>query len=308
MSLIDDLVDKVQVLSLDKNYWFVRTSSGDFFDTFVNNNFIGIGWNEITYADLTKKDDFEIRQKISRVNKIDLNTSKGKSKVSNIHNKLKAFINLKKGDLIIIPSRSSSRLAFGEIKEDSIFIDDKNSNDCLYHKRREINWITTKTTTRLNPIFYQIKKSRHSISSVNKYQSYIDAVTNDIFFKDDSTHLIVDIKKQQDINIIALTGFLSGIHNLSSEINSKMNFNENIDGASIKLSLNSPGKIEFIYPRGRALVLAITLLSIYNCTDPENHPKNKGEVKILYEDNKSKLDSIDKKLLSLEAEKFNDIN
>lgn len=307
MSLIDEIVEKVQVLSEDKNYWFVRSASGRFFETFVNESFIGIGWNEISYEDLTTKKPTEVKEKISKLYKIDTSIRKGKSKVTNIYNKLKSFIGLKKGDLIIVPSVSSSRLAFGEIIEDFIYIENDKLEECTYRKRRKIKWITVKNINNLNPIFYQIKKSRHSISSVNKYQSHIDAVTNELFFKDDKTHLVFDIKKQDNINVTSLVGFLDEIHSLSQSINLNLNLKEDIDGASVKLNLQSPGKIEFIYPKGKSLVLALTLISIFSCSDPDNHPQNTGDIKALYETNKVKLDSIDKKLLSLEAERFKNI-
>lgn len=302
MNLIDDLVNKVQVLNTEKDYWFVRTSSGLFFETFYNEDFIGIGWNEITYDDLKNKPDHEVKSKIAKLYKFDLTNKKGKRKTSGVYNKLISFLNLKKGDLIIIPSVGSSRLAFGEIEEDNIYIENNSTSICQYRKRRKIKWLTVENTNSLNPIFYQIKKSRHSISSVNKYQSYIDSVTNNFFYKGDKTHLVVDIKTQKDINVIPLSDLLKEIHQLALSINNQLDLEEDINNASIKLNLQSPGKIEFIYPKGKALVLAITLLSIYNCTDPSKHPKNKDEVNTLYEQNVNELKSLDEKLVYLEAE------
>jgi|GEM_PF-4710568 hypothetical protein len=39
-------------LEPEKEYWFVRTDSGTYYDTFKENNFIALGWNNITVRDI----------------------------------------------------------------------------------------------------------------------------------------------------------------------------------------------------------------------------------------------------------------
>jgi len=38
----------IKFLKKDVIYWFVRTTVGAYYDHFGNNNFIAIGWNEIS--------------------------------------------------------------------------------------------------------------------------------------------------------------------------------------------------------------------------------------------------------------------
>ena len=49
----EKLLQDVKSIKDETNYWLVRTMGGDFYDEYVDKNFIAIGYNEIFVDDLT---------------------------------------------------------------------------------------------------------------------------------------------------------------------------------------------------------------------------------------------------------------
>ena len=47
-SSIDNFYSSVPVIPQGKNYWLIRTLSGDLYDAFTDRNFVAIGYNEIS--------------------------------------------------------------------------------------------------------------------------------------------------------------------------------------------------------------------------------------------------------------------
>lgn len=264
--MFENLTERFDNLALDKNYWFIRTSKGKNWEAFTNGGFIGIGWNYITAQDLRDSTEVEIRAKIAlneRNNKGELydSTSKnGKTKITSVYNKIRKFEALEEGDLIVIPSRNSEFLSFGFVADAEIY-NDFVDLDCEFFKRRRINWIVTKGLFELDPIFYKIIFSMHAISSLNGYASYIDKVVSHIFVKGDRSHLVMDIRKQEDINMDALTGLMASMKELTAEINNQFQLGEDLSNSSVKLNVQSPGAIEFIYNQGRSILIASILLA-----------------------------------------------
>lgn len=262
-----NIADKFDILETEKDYWFIRTSKGVNFNAFKNHGFIGIGWNYITTQDLRDKSEIQIRSKIaiSHAEKgivgLDSNTRAGKTKITSIYNKIKRFESLEEGDLIVIPSKSSEFLAFGYIADNEIY-NDFADNNCEFNKRRKVNWIETKSLAELDPIFYKIIFSKHAVSKINGYAKYIDKVISNVFIKDDESHLVLDVRTVEDIQIEELYGMISSVRKLTELINQEFQLGDNLSDNAIKLNLQSPGNIEFIYERGKSLLVLAMLLSM----------------------------------------------
>lgn len=290
-------------------YWFVRTDDGQYFDTFLNNNFIAIGWNEITLFELRDLNKYEevIRQKLIISGDLDPEGKNTKGKVTSIINKLITFNNLKKGDVIVIPSKNSTRLAFGMIKNSFTIISDTN-DDCKFLKRKEVEWKEVKLLNDLDNIFYKIKSNRHSISNINAFGPYIDKVINTLYIKDESIHYVIDLKTQEDINVISLINLIDGIQDLIIEINKDFVLNERVEENAIKLNLQSPGSIQFKLPSGKAMIILAMALSTASCLDPsveasETVKAIPQEIHHFVEKNRRIMDTISSSLDDLEADR-----
>lgn len=305
--IIKDLIREVNEVEEDKGYWFVRTDSGIHYETYYKNGFIGIGWNYITIEDLTKKSESDVKNKIAKTQKLDLEITKSKSRVTSIYTKLKRFQGLKKGDLVIIPSYGSSRYGFGIIDDERIYSDVDQGDECEHYKRRRVKWLAEKHVSNLDPIFHLVKVSRHAISDVSRYSNYIDNVTNSLYVKQDYGHYVLDITTNDDINVNDLIDLVQTINSLSIKINQHFEFEEDIDETFIRLNLQSPGKVEFKQKAKATIITLAIILSLVSCDDNstvENiSQEQREELNDFVELNKSELDQIDSTFDKLKVDK-----
>lgn len=305
--IIKDLIEQVNQVEEGKGYWFVRTDSGLHYETYFKNGFIGIGWNYITIEDLIKKSETDIKTKIAKRNNLDLEITKSKSKVTSVYTKLKRFQELKKGDLVIIPSYGSSRYGFGIIDDNRMYSDLERSHECEYYKRRKVRWLTEKHISNLDPIFHLVKVSRHAISDISRYANYIDNVTNSLYVKQDFGHYVLDITTNNDISVNDLIDLVQTIKSLSIEINKYFEFEESIDETFIRLNLQSPGKVEFKQKAKATIITLAMVLSLVSCGSDSNTSRmseeEKNELNGFIELNREKLQQIDSTFDKLKVDK-----
>jgi len=300
---IFDIIDQTIEIPTETKYWFVRTDYGKYFDTFYENGFIAIGWNNIEVYELNELSAhrFTIQQKLIHSELIDSDTKMGKSKITSIINKLSKFVELKENDVVIIPDQNSGRYAFGTIIGDETYTETEETLGCDHQKRRKVQWHAQRTMQQLDPIFYKMRFTQHSISSIQEYAPYIDAVIHPLFRKDDNTHLVLDILKKTDINVEVLVQLMKNIQGLAMALNEEYNFGEQVDQSTIKINLQSPGKVEFIYPIGKSIILAALLIGMVACNfnRPDNDIEN--EINLIRDRNRAQLNIISDSLDFLEA-------
>ncbi len=115
-NFIDDAL-KYTIRNIDENkkFWMIRTKKGFFFQEFIADQFVALGWNSITQeTDFGKSQEEDLKEYIKN--------RYGDSKPLGAINKCKSFIfDINAGDYILIPSRRSERIAIakaGEYYED----------------------------------------------------------------------------------------------------------------------------------------------------------------------------------------------
>jgi restriction system protein len=303
----NSIVQSVDRIESSKNYWFVRTDNGDYYQDYYEHGFIAIGWDYITIQDLQSISGtaFDIKQKIAHREGLDIvNNARDKGKVTAIFNKLKAFKNLNRGDIIVIPSENSQRLAFGFVADNQIFtnVDDPN---CPFVKRRRINWVEEKDIDELDKIFYQIRISRHTISSIKPYEAYIDKVVKTLFIKNDYSHYVLDLQTDKDINFNTLLQLINNIRFLTEWLNNDFNLGENLDQNAIKLNLQSSGKIEFKFLNGKSLILLATLLGPMTLNSGLNNiaQNEKQQLENFRQVHQNEIEEIENALQELEVDR-----
>lgn len=301
---ITDLIDSVVEVQQETNYWFIRTDYGRYYDTFVENGFIAIGWNNVTVSELNELDVFRytIHERLTISENINTASQGGKSKLTSITNKLVKFVNLKENDVVIIPNQNSGQYAFGVIQGSAPYTDYGNTLNCEHQKRRRVKWLAKKTMQELDPMFYKMRFTQHSISSIQEYAPYIDAVTHALFKKNNNTHLVLDIRKEGDINVELLTGLMKNIQTFATKINDDHRFEELVGQSSIKINLQSPGKVEFIYPIGKSITLAAILLGIVSCGPIQSGSQIEEDINLKRELYHNEIKQINDSLTLLEAE------
>lgn len=274
---LGSLLNKIEIVSDRKNYWLVRTNKGILFEEYLNGNFIALGWDYLTSDQLTTLSKEEIKMKIAKNENLDITKTEDKIKITTSYNKLMTFLNLKKEDIVLIPSRNSDRIAFGKVVDNKIYEDKNKLEEGTFFKRRKIQWLEIKNIDDLNPIFYQIKSNQHSISNIDRFEPFINRVVENLYIKNDTTHFVLKIEKEDDINFQDLNTLMENVNFLIKKINDEFGFNENIDDFFIKISLQSKGSIEFI-KGGKSLAILGLILSATACSTPNNGSSNTSAI------------------------------
>lgn len=270
---------QVPQISSDRKYWFVRTNNGDHYDVFKERGYIAIGWNSITATDLKELDHDKLKVRISQDpdDRFDPNTTAGKQKATLILNKLLRFNSLKPGDAVIVPSMGSRQLSFGEIQDEEIFTEKDSA--CRYFKKRRVKWVAEHELKTLDPIFYKMKVSWHAVSEITDYTEHIDKAMYPIFVKGDFMHLVLDVERDGDVNLQGLVLFSEQAVKLIQRFEGLQG--EESSQTTIKINVQSPGKIELIKP-GKALLFLGTLLTMGSCSVSE--ARQATEVPIIQND------------------------
>ncbi|MEK5500783.1 hypothetical protein [Bacillus sp. FSL M8-0168] len=245
---MEELIDLIPEIPTNRRYWFVRTNAGTYYDNFIAGNFIGVGWNKITLDAL--KDNIPLSDKVIE--------KYPKERKNYVARQINIIVNeMKKGDVVLIPSENSTYIHFGIIEDDVAYeenipdeIEDIQSNShlsfnyegmCPYKKRRKVNWIKERRKETLDPQLYRIIYSQQTISNVDKYADFIDKGLYDFYVKNGICHLILNVRKEGDIKGNHLVTFMSDLLSLTD-----LNKVDDDDEVNLKIAVQSPGTIELL--------------------------------------------------------------
>lgn len=291
-----NLLQKIDIV--ERDYWFVRTHFGQDFDAFYINGFIGIGWDYITKQDLNNAEENQerIKARIAREESLDPTIPKDKTKISTIYGKLIRFRDLKKDDIVIIPTARSERLAFGKITDDEITTEVFDTT-YPYIKKRKVEWLKVVDLDLLDPIFFQVKKNMHGLSNVNVFKFYIDSVIRPLYISNEKIYLNFDIEKETGIPGIEYFSFGSEFIELLKDLNTSTFPSENISDLEVRMSLNSPGKSAFITQAKKTL---LGLMLVMSSTGPIRTegledtftPTEIADLEIFRQDHSTEIDTL----------------
>ncbi|MCI9977732.1 hypothetical protein JY742_16505 [Clostridioides difficile] len=229
----------IPIIDKDRQYWLVRTDGGDLWEQFKVESFIGIGWNEFSdkneFSQIEKNLDLqlELKDRIRKEYEVD--------KPGLIINSIKRFVvQMKVGDIVMIPSDRSTIISFGEITSDlclhELTEEDINEEKCDYVKRRNVKWIKDIYRDDLDPLLFKMFQAHHTIVNACNYADVIDRTLQNLYIKDGVTHLKVDVKTQNKVgkNLFMLQKMF---------FDSKLNVS---DCVQMKINVQSPGFLEII--------------------------------------------------------------
>ncbi|SDK92833.1 hypothetical protein SAMN04487898_11346 [Pedobacter sp. ok626] len=290
------IVKEIVEVSSEIDYWFFRTDGGNYFETFLDHDFIAIGWNNITLADIRDKTILEVKSKIERVEVMPEESRSIKHKVSDIYNKVSRFDQFKKGDIIVIPSVNSQLLAFGEIIDEKAYQAKSGVNGCQYEKRRLVKWLTPGIPLKdLDPTFDKMRRGWHTVINVNAFDYYIDSVIHSVYIKDGNSHFVLKVQQRDDINLKDLAEVLLGLQNLMDVVNQEFQLGENISESTIKIYLQSPGLFN-IKNSGLALLLTAMVLGSSSCSTTDQSADTQRKVEKIKTVNANDIDSLSDKM------------
>ena len=241
----------ISIPEIPKNcrFWMVRTNDGLFFNEFITNQFIAIGWNSI------KQSTFPLSKSQRESLESDIK-DKYKTSVPGLAiNKCERFCSeLKKGDIAVITGKEQLAFAIiGNYYEENpekfteqleIEANDKiheglynEIKECPYCKRRKIDIISIiNDREEINPYLYKaMLLNKHSLSSLNQYSDTILSSCYDIYFWRGTLSFSFKVQTKNNINAVALSNFICSFASLLKNVDEK--------NISVKTALHSPGDI-----------------------------------------------------------------
>lgn len=179
---------------------------------------------------------------------------------------------IKKGDIVLLPSDRSSFIHFGIVKdekpyEDNISIEweDKEEIESPHgfrgafpnRKRRKVEWLKVVKKSQLYPQLYNLLYSSYTITNADKYAEYIDKSLYDFYVKGDRCHFILHVRKQEDIKAQHLIMFMSDLLSIAEVSNKDAN-----DELEIKVNVQSSGAIELIGQIPNIIFISLIVVAI----------------------------------------------
>lgn len=244
------LKDLTPEILQERKYWLVRSMGGDYYGEYVSRGFIAIGYNEVSLNEikysLTKKKD-AVNELKSIIDTKDIDEdSLNYLKRYGTPQLLRFYTELNEGDIVVIPSSESYKIAIGiiesnvyEIPDDEIPYD---TNFCQFKKRRKITILKKLSRNSLNPEMQLMFNSRHAISNVDKYAEFIDGCIRDFYVKGDITYLVLRVRQENEIRAVDFS-LVPEIINLLEEFCIENELEYDKDSIKMKLCVQSPGDI-----------------------------------------------------------------
>lgn len=298
-----NLFDLYGVPSIEshRNYWFVRTNSGIFYDDFVFNDYIAIAWDQISVKLFKEGGEYLIRTMIEANEKAlssksfsdedddEMDPSGGaKARITAIYNKLNRFINeMKPGDIVLIPSKNSDVIKVGtitsDVYEDPSYMENYLSENpgteltiCPYAKRRKVTWLKSISKTHRDIYLTRAINSQHALSQMNEYAPYIDRAIYPIYRKNNEVHSTLHAGHPNGMNLKELAQFSNTILSLVDDISDQCGISIADDDVQVKINIHSPGLIELIgLTAGGGIAVAIILFAV-------NHLINGGKFNLSF--------------------------
>lgn len=238
------------IRSVDENkkFWMIRTKKGFFFEEFVTNQFVALGWNIITKeTDFSKSQEEILRETVKNWY--------GESRPAGPINKCKSFIyDIQVGDYILIPSSGSERVAIAqageyfedgtkEVKEELAIIP-KIDNDekeftkvaCPYRKRRYIRILKIISPSLMSYNLRQAISNYHGLSNLDKYSEDILNCLFDCYIYKGDLNITVNVKQENPLKPRYISKLLYSFTEFVCSLS-------NVDDISTTINLNSPGSV-----------------------------------------------------------------
>ena len=242
----------IPIIEDNVNYWFVRTSGGENFESFYFGNYIAIGWDK--FNDLHEIQTMEhdtLRKQIEIVYPDDTKPGSTAAQI------IKFVSGMKIGDYILIPGTNCDRIAFGRITSDAYIYEltEQDKIDALYGeyeaeflKRRDVEWLTSSPFSRseIDPMLIPIIYSYGTIVDANPYSAFINRTIYNLYYHNGELHSIFNISKKQNIPVYEFYQFIDNIFSAIDDYNEISGFEIDKKELAIRASLNSPGPVEII--------------------------------------------------------------
>lgn len=276
---------KIPSVSEGIHYWIIRTNGGDYYEDFTLHEYISISWDYVSLSILYTKDDDEIKRLIEVYEKMsttpedsdDESDGTTKGKITAILNKINRFVfEIDKGDIILIPSKNSDRIAIAEVVGDvyetenyvESYLQANPTTEiipCPYRKRRKIKILKTITKGQMDIYLARGFNSQYALSCMDEYAPYINRTIYGIYSRGDELHTTLHAGHPNGLTLKELVEFSTLLEKTASSIAQQCEIPFNPSQVEVKLNIHSPGLIELIGSlSGAGIVLSLLIFAVNN--------------------------------------------
>ena len=276
---------KIPSVSEGIHYWIIRTNGGDYYEDFTLHEYISISGDYVSLSILYTKDDDEIKRLIEVYEKMsttpedsdDESDGTTKGKITAILNKINRFVfEIDKGDIILIPSKNSDRIAIAEVVGDvyetenyvESYLQANPTTEiipCPYRKRRKIKILKTITKGQMDIYLARGFNSQHALSCMDEYAPYINRTIYGIYSRGDELHTTLHAGHPNGLTLKELVEFSTLLEKTASSIAQQCEIPFNPSQVEVKLNIHSPGLIELIGSlSGAGIVLSLLIFAVNN--------------------------------------------
>lgn len=251
LDALQKVADRVPDINAERQYWFIRTNRGKFYDDFHYSNSVGIGYNLVSWPQIKKALDYEPNPYNELIKAIvakypDDFVNKNIGKPAGLF--FRFFEEMKAGDVVVMPAGGSSKYAFGIVTDGAPFEVDSASFDdeVIYRKRRPVKWIVEKNFYDLDSNLYQAFRAPQALSKLSQYASFIDREMHALYTKSGKTHFRLNIDSEGAINGNDYFPMGSILLQLAEEFRLNAGIDEAFGEIDVRQNVQSKGVLEFI--------------------------------------------------------------
>lgn len=234
-SLIDEYEKLLSVItpSDSQKFWLIRTLSGEYYDSFKENNYVSLDHSDFTLRELSTlrsnyslKNDKQLRleplkEELKRL--LHLKNEKELKKIiiksgekSKEHTDFIRELGLRtsqifnftyelnKGDYVVIPSENSTFVSIGRITKSEL-IDTEDAKNMRLQK--SVKWIKEINKHEIDPNFFKIFWSHQAINNIGDYRDVVLRSTHDFYVDKDNAHLVINVQVAGVVNALDYYGF-----------------------------------------------------------------------------------------------------
>lgn len=251
--MLDDLALQTPQIACNARYWFVRSEGGDLYKAFIASNSIAIAYSEISLSFINSLDNNkELHDKLKKEvkkyyppKKSDEGRLVDRSGLA-ASQLFRFCIEMKCGDIVVIPSEHTSQLTIGVITDNGAFEENLIVEGVKrpHNKRRKVRWIRTVEKSKINPNLFKLFLNQQTVVDATPYADWIDPLLYQFFRKGDEFHYVLRVGAKQHIHAQALFRSLITLFELGDKFAKQEEIDANFEGVETRINLNSPGDIE----------------------------------------------------------------
>lgn len=255
-------IEQVRIVEANRSYWFIRSYGGELYDYFLDNNFVGLGFNQIPYQYIkeAKWNDEATYNRLQTY--ISNSTEYKKGEATKWANQLISFDKeIKLDDIVIVPSRASDYLAVGIVESETYVTKVQHTfkfGDKLEpypEKRRKIKWLKQIPKDDFRGELKGMFASHSAVSNANRFSEIIEGNLSTLYIKNEHIYLTIKIDQDEEINAFELQRFLEGLTYLYKELCIDHGVEEN-EELYIKIKVQSKGGM-FLKALGYGALISI---------------------------------------------------